>query len=33
VLSDVGEQQRIEAPSGSPRPIRDLFLTLSDLAG
>jgi hypothetical protein len=33
VLSDVGEQQEIEAPSGSLRPIRDLFLTLNDLAG
>jgi hypothetical protein len=33
VLSDVGEQQQIEAPSGSLRPIRDLFLTLTDLAG
>lgn len=33
VLSDVGEQQEIAAPSGSLRPIRDLFLTLNDLAG
>jgi hypothetical protein len=33
VLSDVGEPQRIEAPGGSFRPIRDLFLTINDLAG
>jgi hypothetical protein len=33
VISDVGEQQEIEAPSGSLSPIRDLFLTLNDLAG
>jgi hypothetical protein len=32
-LSDVGEAQEISAPHGSFRPIRDLFLTLSDLAG
>jgi hypothetical protein len=32
VISDVGDQQEIEAPSGSLRPIRDLFLTLADLA-
>lgn len=32
VISDVGESQEIEAPSGSFRPIRDLFLTLNDLA-
>jgi hypothetical protein len=33
VLSDVGEAQRIEAPGGSFRPIRDLFLAINDLAG
>jgi hypothetical protein len=33
VLSDVGEAEEISAPSGSFRPIRDLFLTLNDLAG
>ena len=33
VLSDVGEAQRIEAPGGSFRPIRDLLLTINDLAG
>jgi hypothetical protein len=33
VLSDVGDRQQIQAPSGSFRPIRDLFLTLNDLAG
>jgi hypothetical protein len=33
ILSDVGEPQRIEPPGGSFRPIRDLFLTLNDLAG
>jgi len=32
-FSDVGEPQEIRAPSGSFRPIRDLFLTLQDLAG
>jgi hypothetical protein len=31
--SDVGKPQQIETPSGSFRPIRDLFLTLQDLAG
>jgi len=33
VNGDVGKPQQIEAPSGPFRPIRDLFLTLSDLAG
>jgi hypothetical protein len=33
VSSDVGKPQQIEAPSGPFRPIRDLFLTLNDLAG
>ena len=33
VNSDVGEPQRITAPRGSFRPIRDLLLTLNDLAG
>jgi hypothetical protein len=33
VLSDVGQSDRIAAPGGSFRPIRDLFLTLNDLAG
>ena len=33
VNSDVGKPQQIEAPSGPFRPIRDLFLTLNDLAG
>jgi hypothetical protein len=33
VNNDVGEPQRIETPGGSFRPIRDLFLTLNDLAG
>ena len=31
VNSDVGEPQRISAPAGSYRPIRDLALTLNDL--
>lgn len=33
VMSDVGRSQQISAPGGSFRPIRDLFLTLNDLAG
>jgi hypothetical protein len=33
VLSDVGGAEEITAPRGSLRPIRDLFLTLKDLAG
>lgn len=33
VVSDVGQSDRIEAPGGEFRPIRDLFLTLNDLAG
>ena len=33
VNSDIGKPQQVEAPSGPFRPIRDLFLTLSDLAG
>jgi hypothetical protein len=33
VASDVGQPQSIEAPGGSSRPIRDLFLTLNDLVG
>jgi hypothetical protein len=33
VISDVGDREQIEAPSGSLRPIRDLFLSLQDLAG
>jgi hypothetical protein len=33
VNSDVGKPQEIKAPSGSFRPIQDLFLTLNDLAG
>jgi hypothetical protein len=33
VASDVGQPQSIQAPRGTFRPIRDLFLTLSDLAG
>jgi hypothetical protein len=33
VAGDVGKPQQIKAPSGPFRPIRDLFLTLSDLAG
>jgi hypothetical protein len=33
VISDVGQQEEIKAPSGSFRPIRDLFLTINDLAG
>jgi|SRR5690242_13999512 len=33
VNGDVGKPQQIEAPSGPFRPIRDLFLTLQDLAG
>ena len=32
-LGDVGQPQEITAPGGSFRPIRDLFLTLNDLAG
>jgi hypothetical protein len=31
VFSDIGETQRISAPKGSHRPIRDLFLSLNDL--
>ena len=30
-ISDVGSSQRITAPGGAQRPIRDLFLTLNDL--
>lgn len=33
VLSDVGKAQEISPPTGSFRPIQDLFLTLNDLAG
>ena len=33
VLSDVGHAEGISVPHGSFRPIRDLLLTLSDLAG
>jgi hypothetical protein len=33
VNSDVGKPKEVEAPSGPFRPIRDLFLTLEDLAG
>lgn len=33
VLSDVGKPQQISAPGGTFRPIRDLLLTLNDLAG
>ncbi|HSD23408.1 MAG TPA: hypothetical protein VLB79_03690 [Solirubrobacterales bacterium] len=32
-LSDVGRAEEISAPGGSFRPIRDLLLTLNDLAG
>jgi hypothetical protein len=31
VISDVGKTERISAPRGSFRPIRELFLTLNDL--
>jgi hypothetical protein len=33
VISDLGEPEAISAPGGPFKPIRDLFLTLNDLAG
>jgi hypothetical protein len=33
VLGDVGQREGISAPGGPHKPIRELFLTLNDLAG